>query len=40
MDNTGFVQQLYRNVLGREADTAGLGDWVGQMTSCRLRPTI
>jgi alpha-tubulin suppressor-like RCC1 family protein len=32
LDDTGFVQQLYRNVLGREADPAGLADWVGQLS--------
>jgi len=31
LDNTGYVQQLYRNVLGREADPSGLADWVGQL---------
>jgi hypothetical protein len=28
---TQFVQQLYRNVLGREADPGGLAFWVGQI---------
>jgi hypothetical protein len=31
LNNTQYVQQLYRNVLGREADDAGLADWVGQL---------
>jgi Domain of unknown function (DUF4214)/Immunoglobulin domain/Immunoglobulin I-set domain len=40
LDNTGYVQQLYRNVLGREADPAGLADWVGQLNSGASRGTI
>ena len=40
LDKTGFVQQLYRNVLGREADPAGLADWVGQLKSGASRGTI
>lgn len=27
LDDAGFVRQLYRNVLGREADAAGAGHW-------------
>jgi serralysin len=27
LNNTGYVQQLYRNVLGREADPAGVVHW-------------
>ena len=40
LDNTGYVQQLYRNVLGREADPAGLADWVGQLNAGATRGTI
>jgi Domain of unknown function (DUF4214)/Immunoglobulin I-set domain/Immunoglobulin domain/FG-GAP-like repeat len=40
LDNTGYVQQLYRNVLDREADPAGLADWVGQLTAGRSRGTV
>jgi Domain of unknown function (DUF4214)/NHL repeat len=40
LDNTGFVQQLYRNVLGREADPAGLADWVNQLNGGATRGTI
>jgi hypothetical protein len=40
LDNTGYVQQLYRNVLGREADSSGLADWVGQLNNGASRGTI
>jgi alpha-tubulin suppressor-like RCC1 family protein len=40
LDNTGYVQQLYRNVLGREADPAGLTDWVGQLNNGVSRGAI
>ena len=40
LDDTRYVQQLYRNVLGREADQAGLADWVGQLTAGASRGTI
>jgi hypothetical protein len=40
LDNTGYVQQLYRNVLGREADPAGLADWVGQLNSGSSRGKV
>ena len=40
LDNTGYVQQLYRNVLGREADPAGLASWVAQLDSGASRGTI
>jgi photosystem II stability/assembly factor-like uncharacterized protein len=40
LDNTGYVQQLYRNVLGREADPAGLADWVNQLNGGATRGTI
>ena len=28
-----YVNNLYKNVLGREADTAGLNYWVGNLTN-------
>lgn len=31
LGDDGFVAQLYRNVLGREADAGGLGFWTGQV---------
>jgi uncharacterized protein YjdB len=31
LNNTEFVKTLYRTFLGREADDAGLADWVGQL---------
>jgi Domain of unknown function (DUF4214) len=40
LDNTGYVQQLYRNVLGREADSAGLANWVGQLNTGTSRGTV
>jgi hypothetical protein len=40
LDNTGYVQQLYRNVLGREADPTGLADWVNQLNSGSSRGTV
>jgi sugar lactone lactonase YvrE len=40
LDNTAYVQQLYRNVLGREADPSGLADWVGQLNKGASRGTI
>jgi hypothetical protein len=40
LNNTGYVQQLYRNVLGREADPSGLADWVGQLNAGASRGTI
>ena len=40
LDNTGYVQQLYRNVLGREADSAGLADWVRQLAAGASRGQI
>ena len=40
LDNTGFVQQLYRNVLGREADPDGLANWVGQLNDGASRGTV
>jgi hypothetical protein len=40
LDNTGYVQQLYRNVLGRDADPAGLANWVSQLNSGSSRGTV
>jgi hypothetical protein len=40
LDNTGYVQQLYLNVLGRQADPAGAADWVGQLDSGASRGTV
>ena len=40
LDNTGYVQQLYRNVLGREADTAGLNGWVAELAAGTSRGTV
>ena len=40
LDNPGYVQQLYRNVLGREADPAGLADWVGRLNGGQSRGAI
>jgi hypothetical protein len=40
LDNTGYVQQLYLNVLGRQADPAGLADWVGQLNAGTSRGSI
>ena len=33
ISNSTFVNTLYKNVLGREADTSGLNYWLGQLTS-------
>jgi C1A family cysteine protease len=40
LNNTQYVQQLYRNALGREADPAGLAQWVGQLNSGASRGTV
>ena len=40
LDNAGYVQQLYRNVLGREADPAGLADWEGRLAGGATRGAI
>jgi len=40
LDNTQFVQQLYLNVLGRQADPAGLADWIGLLNSGASRGTV
>lgn len=33
----GFVEQLYRNVLGREGDAAGVNDWLAKLNAGTLR---
>jgi alpha-tubulin suppressor-like RCC1 family protein len=33
LDNAGYVNRLYQNILGRPADSAGLTFWVGQLNS-------
>ncbi|MBN9889847.1 Calx-beta domain-containing protein [Salipiger abyssi] len=40
LNNTGFVQQLYRNVLDREADTNGLANWVARLDSGTSREQV
>jgi hypothetical protein len=40
LDNTQYVQQLYRNMLGREADSASLAGWVGQLDAGASRGTV
>jgi Domain of unknown function (DUF4214)/Immunoglobulin I-set domain/Regulator of chromosome condensation (RCC1) repeat len=40
LDNTAFVQQLYLNVLGRQADPAGLANWVEELNSGTSRGTV
>ena len=40
LDNTAYVQQLYLNVLGRPADSAGLADWVSQLDSGASRGAV
>ena len=40
LDDTGFVQQLYRNVLGREADTGGLNNWVAYLNGGATRGQV
>lgn len=32
LTNTGFISLVYRNVLGREADNAGLNYWLGELS--------
>jgi uncharacterized protein YkwD len=36
LSNTAFVDRVYRNVLGRAADSGGLSYWVGQLNSGAL----
>jgi hypothetical protein len=40
LDNTQYVQQLFRNVLGREADAASLAGWVGQLDAGGSRGAV
>lgn len=40
LDDTGFVSQLYRNVLGREADASGLSYWRGQLATGATRGDV
>lgn len=37
LDHEGFVRQLYRNVMGREGDAAGVAHWRGQLGAGRTR---
>lgn len=39
-DNTGFVQQLYRNALGREADAPGINFWLTALASGSTRGDV
>jgi MBG domain/Domain of unknown function (DUF4214)/MBG domain (YGX type)/Abnormal spindle-like microcephaly-assoc'd, ASPM-SPD-2-Hydin/Immunoglobulin domain len=40
LDNTGYVQQLYRNVLGREAEPAGLANWLDHLNAGDSRGAV
>jgi hypothetical protein len=40
LDNTGFVSQLYENVLGRAADAAGLAVWTRQLAAGTSRGNV
>lgn len=40
LNNTQFVQQLYRNVLGREADQDGLDIWGGELNEGMTRGAL
>lgn len=40
LDDTGFVQRLYQNVLDRAADTAGLNDWTARLANGTDRATV
>ena len=40
LSNNAFVNQLYRNVLNREADESGLADWVGRLDSGTSRAEV
>jgi hypothetical protein len=40
LDNTQYVQQLYGNVLGREADAASLAGWVGKLDTGASRGAV
>jgi len=39
-DNTTYVKILYRTLLGREADTVGLNDWVSRLNKSTSRTTV
>ena len=40
LDNAGFVALLYRNVMDREGDTAGIGYWTGQLDTGTPRSLV
>jgi hypothetical protein len=40
LDNTQYVQQLYRSVLGRDADAADLAEWVDRLDSGASRGAV
>ncbi len=40
LDNTGFVSLLYKNVLNRAADQAGLDGWIAQLQGGASRESI
>jgi alpha-tubulin suppressor-like RCC1 family protein len=40
LDNTGFVNQVYMNVLQRPGDAAGVAFWVGQLNAGVSRGTV
>ncbi len=40
LDNRAFIEQLYRNVLGREGDTGGINFWTDQLNGGRSRSLV
>ncbi len=40
LDDAGFVSLLYQNVLGRDADAAGLAGWVSELASGSSRAEV
>lgn len=40
LDNGGFVDQLYQNVLGREADATGLANWTARLDNGMSRAEV
>jgi hypothetical protein len=40
LDNSGFVSQLYLNVLGREGDEVGQANWVGRLEDGMSREEV
>ena len=40
LDNSGFVSAMYRNVLGRDGDAAGLASWTGALTNGSSRGQV